>query len=291
MGTPEVPHSGRHCSADGCMLIDFLPFNCERCDQVFCLQHRSYTRHQCPVATNQIDISVLICPLCGQGVRLRPNEDPNITWDTHVNSECDPLNYQKTTKKKSCPAPGCCETLNFSNAIRCKYCTQEHCLTHRFAPDHECTGPKKPDTGYPFINLLRRSLKNDSTPIQTFNGSAKWSSNFLHAASSLMASAEAGMQKLSVATNHALQKAKDGVAQGRGSGGNLAEQCLQCQARFAHVNSLIEHVEKAHNQAVQAACTMEMIENCPKCNITFKDPVLLIKHVEKEHGDTTSLKG
>ncbi|XP_020578654.1 zinc finger AN1 and C2H2 domain-containing stress-associated protein 16-like [Phalaenopsis equestris] len=285
MSTTALADIGKRCGVEECKLIDFLPFNCDRCDQVFCLRHRSYTKHPCPVA-NQIDMTLLICPLCAQGVRLLPNEDPDITWDTHVNCDCDPSTYQKPSKKKLCPATECNETLFFSNTIRCKNCNQDHCLRHKFAANHNCTGPKKPDSSFPFLDVLRKSQKNISTPSRTPNGSAKLSSNLLNAASSIRASAEAGMQRLSIATKKVLRKAKDGMAQGRGE---LAEQCLQCQSRFGNVNALIEHVEKVHEDSVPQGLNMAAFDVCPVCNETFRDPVLLVEHVEEHHGDSTGL--
>ncbi|KAL5982020.1 Zinc finger AN1 and C2H2 domain-containing stress-associated protein 16 [Asimina triloba] len=250
---------------------------------VFCLEHRSYSKHLCPKA-NQQDVTVLICPLCAQGVRLIPEEDPNVTWELHVNRDCDPSNYQKVTKKKRCPAPGCRETLTFSNTIKCRDCLLEHCLKHRFGPDHNCPGPRKPDTGFPFIGLLRRSQKDGSRSVQNTTA-PKWSS-FLNAASSIRASAEAGMAKLSIATSEALQKAKDGMGQSSSSGA-LVEECLQCPARFSNVAALIEHAEKVHEGGGQAAPKKVTVDVCPKCSRAFRDAVALVEHVEKDHGGTS----
>ncbi|RWR73756.1 zinc finger AN1 and C2H2 domain-containing protein [Cinnamomum micranthum f. kanehirae] len=285
MGTPEFPDLGKHCSVDECKLIDFLPFTCDRCKQAFCLEHRSYTKHSCPKADLQ-DVTVLVCPLCAKGVRLDPNEDPNITWDSHVNTDCDPSNYQKVTKKKRCPAPGCRETLTFSNTIRCRDCTLEHCLKHRFGPDHKCPGPKKPDSGFPLMGFLRRSQKDESrsTPSSPTVPS-RWATNFLNAASNVRASAEAGMSKLSIATSQALQKAKDGM--GQSSSGGLVEQCLQCPARFSTVGDLIEHVERVHAGSGRAGPKKVTIDVCPKCSRGFRDPVSLVEHVERDHGGTS----
>lgn len=66
------------------------------------MEHRSYNRHSCPKA-DKWDVTVVICPLCAKGVRLIPEQDPNITWEVHVNTECDPSNYDKVTKKKKMP--------------------------------------------------------------------------------------------------------------------------------------------------------------------------------------------
>ncbi|KAJ0966301.1 hypothetical protein J5N97_027439 [Dioscorea zingiberensis] len=296
MGTPEFPDLGKHCSVEECKLIDFLPFTCDRCNQVFCLQHRSYSKHLCPNGNLQ-DVTVLVCPLCAKGVKLIPNQDPNITWESHVNTDCDPSNYQKATNKKKCPVPGCKEILTFSNRILCRDCTQEHCLKHRFGPDHKCPGPKKPDAGFPFIGLLRRSQKSESAPSrssnvpvrnQSSNGSSWWGSGLLNAASSVRASAESSMQRLSDVTAQALQKAKDGMTQN--SSGGLVEQCPHCPARFSSVSALIEHAERSHNRSVPPGHYGVAIDACPKCGKGFVDPVLLVEHVEKVHGGSSIVR-
>ena len=235
------------------------------------------------------DVTVLICPLCAQGVRLNPSKDPNITWDTHVNTDCDPSNYQKVTKKQKCPVPGCKETLTFSNKIRCKDCTKEHCLKHRFGPDHKCPGPRTVDSGFPFVNMLRRSQKAETRPNSSSkNGSSWWSSSLVNAATNFKSSAEARMQKLSIATSQAFQKAKDGISpNSSGSSGNLVEECVHCPARFSTVGALIEHVEKSHQKNQQPIRGHVTVDVCPKCSKAFRDPVLLVEHVEREHGGTS----
>ncbi|XP_042480155.1 zinc finger AN1 and C2H2 domain-containing stress-associated protein 16 [Macadamia integrifolia] len=284
MGTPQFPDLGKHCSVGDCNQIDFLPFTCDSCNQVFCLEHRSYVKHHCPKA-NKKDVTVVICPLCAKGVRLNPDEDPNITWESHVNSECDPSNYEKATKKKRCPVPRCREILTFSNMIRCRDCTVDHCLKHRFGPDHMCPGPKKPDSGFPFIGLFNRSQSrpNNSPAVS----SSKWATSFLSAASSVKASAEAGMAKLSIATNQALQMAKDGIGPSSSGSGHV-EECPQCPEKFTSVTSLIEHVERVHeNGSKRAAVKKVTIDVCPKCSKGFRDPVSLVEHVERDHGGTS----
>ncbi|KAJ6837552.1 zinc finger AN1 and C2H2 domain-containing stress-associated protein 16-like [Iris pallida] len=246
MGTPEFPDLGKHCSVDDCKLIDFLPFTCDRCKKVFCLQHRSYTTHRCPNADQQ-DVTVLVCPLCAKGVRLVPNQDPNITWDVHVNTDCDPSNYQKATKKRRCPVPGCRELLTFSNTIRCRDCAQEHCLKHRFGPDHKCPGPKKPDTGgFPFL------------------GSSWWSS--------VRASAETGMQRLGIGGNleeHCQQ---------------CPAKFSTVAALIDHVERSHGHGGQRTGGGRAARVTVDV---CPKCSRAFRDPVLLVEHVEKDHAGTS----
>ncbi|MQM17667.1 hypothetical protein Taro_050641 [Colocasia esculenta] len=250
---------------------------------VLCLEHRSYAQHSCPNADQQ-DVTVLICPLCAKGVRLIPSEDSNITWEAHVNTDCDPSNYEKATKKKRCPVPGCKEILVFSNTIKCRDCGRDHCLKHRFGLDHNCPGPKKPDTGFPFMSMLRGSQKGPATMVRSSSGSTWWGSGFLSAASSVRASAESSLARLSSATSQALQKAKDGMPQSS-VGGPLVEQCVQCPARFSSVTALIDHVEKVHESGKQVASRVNTsIDVCPKCSKGFSDPVSLVMHVERDHG-------
>ncbi|XP_059668419.1 zinc finger AN1 and C2H2 domain-containing stress-associated protein 16 [Cornus florida] len=286
MGTPALPNLGKHCSVEDCQQIDFLPFTCDCCHQVFCLEHRSYNKHQCPKG-NKHDVTVVVCPLCAKGVRLIHNQDPNITWELHVNTDCDPSNYEKATKKRKCPVPGCREILTFSNTIKCRDCTVEHCLKHRFGPDHKCPGPKKPDTGFHFTSFLNRSKKEVSRPNQApVTTSPKWTTSFLNAASSFRATAEAGMSKLSNEFSQALTMSKDGAGQSSSSGSasGQVEQCPQCNAKFSSVTTLVDHVEKVHERTGVMKVTLDV---CPKCSKGFRDAVALVEHIERDHAGTS----
>ncbi|XP_020219148.1 zinc finger AN1 and C2H2 domain-containing stress-associated protein 13 isoform X3 [Cajanus cajan] len=258
MGTPEFPDLGKHCAVSDCKLIDFLPFTCDRCDQVYCLEHRSYIKHQCTKADKR-DVTVVICPLCAKGVRLVPDQDPNITWENHVNTECDPSNYEKVTKKKKCPVPGCREILVFSNTIKCRDCTVDHCLKHRYGPDHKCPGPKNLQTSFSFMNILNGSKKEGSKPKSSSSASSKWTTSFLNTASNIRASAEAGVSKLSGEINQAWQTARGAVGQSHNG------------------------EERSGNRS-GAKVTIDV---CPKCSRGFRDPVSLVEHVERDHGGSS----
>ncbi|OAY40452.1 zinc finger AN1 and C2H2 domain-containing stress-associated protein 16 [Manihot esculenta] len=291
MGTPQFPDLGKHCTREDCKQIDFLPFTCDRCLQVFCLEHRSYAKHGCPKADRQ-DVTVVICPLCAKGVRLNPDEDPNISWETHVNTECDPSNYEKVTKKRKCPVRGCREVLTFSNTIKCRDCTIDHCLKHRFGPDHDCPGPKKLEAGFQFLSLLNRSRKEESKPNKTpAASSTKWASAFRNAASTVRASAEAGVAKLSTEISQAWQTAKSPAGPSSSNGRDaigLEEECPQCGARFSSVMVLVEHVQKVHERSANQSRVLKLpVDVCPKCSKGFRDPVALVEHVERDHGGTS----
>ncbi|CAN6935112.1 unnamed protein product [Brassica oleracea] len=236
MGTPEFPDLGKHCSVDYCKQIDFLPFTCDRCIQVFCLDHRSYMKHSCPKG-NRGDVTVVICPLCAKGVRLNPDEDPNITWEKHVNTDCDPSNYEKTVKKKKCPVPRCRELLTFSNTIKCRDCCIEHCLKHRFGPDHSCSGPKKLDSTFSFMGFLSTTNTKEAPA-----SSSRWSS--------LLASAEASIRELGNDISQKLQFSSGGdgnleKTQERNGKGTV-DVCPKCSKGFRESGELLKHIDKDH---------------------------------------------
>ncbi|KAL2320767.1 hypothetical protein Fmac_029736 [Flemingia macrophylla] len=256
---------------------------------VYCLEHRGYIEHKC-TKPNKQDAKVVICPLCAQGVRIIPDQDPNITWDNHVNTECDPSNYEKVTKKRKCPAPGCKEVLVFSNTIKCRDCLEDHCLKHRFGQDHKCSGPKKLDISFSFMGLLNRSTRNEEPKGNSLapTASSRWTLSFLNVASNIRASAEAGMAKLSDEINQAWHAARDGVGQsisGCGNKNDQVEQCPQCAAKFSSKTGLVDHVLKVHDG--KNGNLVKKINACPKCSVGFLDPVSLVEHVEREHGGSS----
>ncbi|XP_076955031.1 zinc finger AN1 and C2H2 domain-containing stress-associated protein 13-like [Bidens hawaiensis] len=269
MGTPAFPDLGKHCSVDDCKLIDFLPFTCDCCNKVFCLEHRSYITHKCPKA-NKNSRTVVICPLCAKGVHLIPNQDPNITWESHVNTDCDPSNYEKATKKKKCPVRGCREILTFSNTIKCRDCTIDHCLKHRLGLDHGCPGPKKPEptsTFWGFSSLTKQDSRTGAAHAPS-SSSSSWTTSLLKAVSSLIISDDDKSGQ------------NGGSSQHGGLGGGQVEECPICNMKFSKVSSLIDHVQMVHEKKGVMKVTVDV---CPKCSKGFRDPVALVEHVEKEH--------
>ncbi|KAL0383552.1 UNVERIFIED_CONTAM: Zinc finger AN1 and C2H2 domain-containing stress-associated protein 13 [Sesamum calycinum] len=212
-------------------------------------------------------------------------KDPNITWESHVNTECDPSNYEKATKKKKCPVPRCREMLTFSNTIKCRDCSIDHCLKHRFGPDHNCPGPKKPEASFQFMGFRSKSVK-DQPKQAASTSSSNWTSGFLKLASSFRATAEAGISRLSSefnqepSTNRTMQSSR-GSTSNRGSASGQVEACPHCKLRFSTVGALVDHVEKVHEQNGVMKVTLDI---CPKCSKGFRDPVALVEHVEKDHG-------
>lgn len=131
----EFPDLGRHCSEESCYQLDFLPFECDGCKKVFCLEHRTYKAHSC-ANENHKDVRVLICTVCKKSVRAVFGESSEVTMKKHSqSSSCDP---SSVVRKPKCPVRGCKELLTFSNKYSCDSCRKVVCLRHRFPSEHAC---------------------------------------------------------------------------------------------------------------------------------------------------------
>ncbi|GAB2276583.1 Zinc finger AN1 domain-containing stress-associated protein 12 [Dionaea muscipula] len=135
-GTEVFPDLGRHCQLPDCNQLDFLPFTCDGCHQVFCLEHRSYKSHECP-KSDQKSRKVIVCERCSTAIETtgQYGEDEKEMLEQHERSkDCDPSKL----KKHRCPVRRCKEILTFSNTASCKSCQVKVCLKHRFPADHAC---------------------------------------------------------------------------------------------------------------------------------------------------------
>ncbi|OLP86968.1 Zinc finger AN1 and C2H2 domain-containing stress-associated protein 16 [Symbiodinium microadriaticum] len=104
---------------------------------------------------------VLICPMCDCTVRMRPDEDPNITWERHFNQGCKQRLPSKTGPRR-CPVAGCKEKLGPSNKFDCPRCNQTVCLKHRFEDAHDCRKKKKKSLGQRIGACSSTADKSDS---------------------------------------------------------------------------------------------------------------------------------
>lgn len=142
----EVEVSGaRHCAVASCHQLDFLPFRCDACGQHFCQNHFAHASHNCPRAENS-SVQVLLCPLCHEAIRIKPDEDPNLTWERHFTQSCRQSVKEKKGPKR-CPVPGCKEQLGLSNKFECQRCGTTVCLRHRMQEDHPCRKTSSASTG------------------------------------------------------------------------------------------------------------------------------------------------
>ncbi|XP_077208147.1 AN1-type zinc finger protein 1 [Paroedura picta] len=111
---------GRHCAVEGCRQLDFLPFVCDGCSQVFCLQHRSRSAHGC------------------SEVNLKSEE---VKPDLHKSFLCS---YRGCDGKELVP-------------VLCSFCEKQFCLRHRHQPDHECEALEAPK---PRMAVTQQLVKN-----------------------------------------------------------------------------------------------------------------------------------
>ncbi|RHY35637.1 hypothetical protein DYB37_001397 [Aphanomyces astaci] len=130
---------GEHCSKPGCHQNDFLPFACDCCAGVFCLEHRTYDAHSCPNAGRK-DSRAITCPLCRATIPLTNDQDVNVIFEQHTRAgNCNPESYNDRKKAKArCEAENCREILTASNTMQCPTCRKKVCLRHRFETDHQC---------------------------------------------------------------------------------------------------------------------------------------------------------
>lgn len=102
----ELPHLGQKCIV--CNRDDYLPFKCEACQKVTCVEHR-YSDH-------------------GEDCQLNRSH-----FAADQNESC----YSDTQKK-------CCDQLNCKNisCVECEKCQRNHCIHHRH--EHDCPKLKEP---------------------------------------------------------------------------------------------------------------------------------------------------
>lgn len=157
-GTEAFPDLGEHCEHEDCNQLDFLPFTCDGCNKVFCLEHRTYKGHDCPNGEQHSRI-VVVCEDCSMSMEKMAGEEAAAVLERHRSSgSCDPARKRKA----KCPVKRCREALTFSNTSTCHVCNLRTCLRHRYASDHGC----KPLLGLPPAarNGVACRGKNNSLP-------------------------------------------------------------------------------------------------------------------------------
>lgn len=134
-GTELFPTLGMHCAEATCHQLDFLPFTCAACKEIFCLDHRTYKGHNCPKGDWK-GATVTICPACTKAVRT-DGGDEGAALKRH-SADCNPSHSRRALKKAVCPVKGCSQKMTISNRVTCRDCFQDTCLRHRFVADHRC---------------------------------------------------------------------------------------------------------------------------------------------------------
>ncbi|XP_037136231.1 AN1-type zinc finger protein 1 isoform X2 [Syngnathus acus] len=92
---------GKHCRIDSCHQQDFLPFVCDSCNGVYCLEHRSREAHSCSQ----------------EPARREPQ--------TAGGSTSYPCSVEDCKGKELLP-------------VVCPQCQKHFCLAHRHQDDHKC---------------------------------------------------------------------------------------------------------------------------------------------------------
>jgi predicted nucleic acid binding AN1-type Zn finger protein len=140
----EFPDLGQHCTVKDCHQLDFLPFRCNACSQVFCLEHRNYEQHHCAQGKRR-DNQAFFCPECNASINVGYGGDVDEKLCIHLSTECPSFGFQQpaastpssTQSSASCIVKGCKQRSKFLGTT-CKLCQKPVCLSHRFEKDHQC---------------------------------------------------------------------------------------------------------------------------------------------------------
>ncbi|KAL5480125.1 hypothetical protein EMCRGX_G023747 [Ephydatia muelleri] len=127
---------GKHCSVTSCKRLDFLPFICEKCEGVFCVEHRREREHGC-LNEDAGDVRVPVCPLCQKMLLKRIHTSANDTVEEHIVSGCKDHVMPPPKKAGRCSYKNCrqSELIPFL----CRECKHQFCVRHRLTNDHECS--------------------------------------------------------------------------------------------------------------------------------------------------------
>ncbi|KEP61999.1 UNVERIFIED_CONTAM: AN1 family Zinc finger domain-containing protein [Hammondia hammondi] len=130
---------GDVCSQALCGMRDFLPFHCNKCSKVFCVDHYVPESHNCPRIRSG-DRRVYVCPTCLEAIPMRNEEGEASAAERH-RPTCQPEKYEERRRQLrgcACPIRGCRERLTDITTYHCKACDQNVCLKHRLQEDHDC---------------------------------------------------------------------------------------------------------------------------------------------------------
>lgn len=120
METADLDALGRHCEADFCGQLDFLPFRCDSCHHTYCLDHRSETAHKCSHA--------------GEWARNRRKAQFSSSSTGSFSSK------PTLATSTQCSEPKCKTFVNTPQAVgvHCEVCNRTYCMRHRFQEEHNC---------------------------------------------------------------------------------------------------------------------------------------------------------
>ena len=131
----EFPDLGKQCSLLNCKQLDFLPFTCPSCKNVFCHEHRKYATHKCQAPRFIKDKRADVCPLCSKPVAVLEGENVDQKISEHIEAGCKSVEAERKRNSR-CNAKRC--RVHELMPIKCNRCNLQFCLKHRFPADHQC---------------------------------------------------------------------------------------------------------------------------------------------------------
>ncbi|XKL59475.1 hypothetical protein PGB90_000491 [Kerria lacca] len=169
----EYPHLGKYCSEETCKRLDFLPVKCDACERIFCSNHMSYTKHNCPSAYKK-NIQVPICPLCNKPVPIKRGDLPDDAVGSHIDNECrsDQAQERKQVFTNKCSLKNC-KTKEMVPVI-CGDCRLNFCFKHRHNIDHNCGGLKKRTANAALMRQKQNGIslnRNQASHVKSVQGS------------------------------------------------------------------------------------------------------------------------
>ena len=299
----EFAHLGKSCSL--CNTQDFLPFTCDSCYSVFCLEHRSYIAHKCTKSIGK-DHKVVSCPLCSQSIHFFDDGSASVheIFDKHLRLECvnrrtisgssntsslsstqsstTSIPIQSTSipiikAPKRCSTKGCKEILTTSNTYYCPKCRQETCLKHRFGDAHDCINASR-GIGRTLGNNSSSSLSNSNSTKLGISTTSSTIVNPTLTSSGTAASTTTNIQgSSSVVNTRSPQQTSTRNFDMRAQLRETAHRRGAVQSRGGGSSGVGAGAGGGGNGSG------EQLEPCTHCGAVFADAVQLVEHVSTAH--------
>ena len=125
-------NKGQFCNV--CKKLDFLPFECNYCNNWFCKE--CFNEHKVSKCfnSNNTDKKIPQCPICNEFILLENGKSLDYCVDLHIRSGCKKGILKHNKKINKCSYKKCKEEIEIFS-YECKYCFKKYCLKHRF---HNC---------------------------------------------------------------------------------------------------------------------------------------------------------
>ncbi|KAG9348018.1 hypothetical protein JZ751_004037 [Albula glossodonta] len=124
---------GEHCNIQSCHQKDFLPFVCDYCSGVFCVEHRSRESHSCPEI---------------------PVKKEVLTSGGSTSYQCT---FEGCKGKELLP-------------VQCPQCQKNFCLAHRHQDDHKCEKLEAPKPRMAATQQLVKNIVESKKGLPTSKG-------------------------------------------------------------------------------------------------------------------------